>query len=213
MKDWIKGWVWGVLLGSLLLSGGWWAWGAISQEVGINIKGSTTWKPWKDYTEITDALTTQQGVPGVVVYANAGNTAGENIYPIAPVPVGNNLSASTYSLQTASLGYAATSTTAWAPLSTFTTMADNNAPFSTGGSMLAVRNFGILLDAGAACTGGCAERIRATTSNTLAQTAAIGIQAVAPYSAWSVTSTPAANTQATATKALIASTQHVATSI
>lgn len=60
-------------------------------------------------------------------------------------------------------------------------------------------------------TGGDFDRVRALDSLTLASTTALGIQAIGQLSTWSETDTPAAATQATASKAAAAAVFHVAT--
>jgi hypothetical protein len=66
----MKKFILGLLIGGILLSGGWFAWGAIQSQTGINVyapvpaSGSTTniWWPVKDISQFVDANNISTGV-------------------------------------------------------------------------------------------------------------------------------------------------------
>ncbi len=68
-----------------------------------------------------------------------------------------------------------------------------------------------LYNGGAAATS--IDRGRSASAANLAAQSGIGVELTAPPGMWAINSMPAANTQATASKAAVASTRHVATSI
>jgi len=75
----------GILIGGLLLSGGWFAWGAISSQVGLNLYhvATTSWKPQRSIpqspalgTSLVDSTTGVQSLNapavGAVLYGSSG---------------------------------------------------------------------------------------------------------------------------------------------
>jgi hypothetical protein len=77
----------GILIGGLLLSGGWFAWGAIQQEVGISAYQKTTiggvlgnsWQRVYNFAEIFNAGTTGLKTGALVVYPACNATASNTI--------------------------------------------------------------------------------------------------------------------------------------
>ena len=75
----MKKFIVGILLGGLLLSGGWFAWGAIQSQVGINVLNTATWKPVRDMAEII--LAGSGGVTtGVLSTADLCHASGSGSY-------------------------------------------------------------------------------------------------------------------------------------
>lgn len=200
----------GILLGGLLLSGGWFSYAAIQSEVGISLYDSVS-ASWKKIngTTLGNAGGFSPSDWGLFVinkpfYPEDTGTSYDQACGMGST---DSVSATTGCNKplTASIVFGLDGSSTWTAGRVLTPSSDTNSQVN----LLYTASLGLLSDGGSNWM-----RMKGTDATSLSASTTQGAVLTAPVSTWSVTNTPAANAQATASKAAGgAGVSHVATSI
>jgi hypothetical protein len=212
----MKKFILGILIGGLLLSGGWFAWAAVQTEVGINgwatVPSVDGWKRLRSEDITTNGTFTINTADDFALFTisqlyayDAGSTS--TLSSIGSEDMGTNpiTNSGANALWTSSFLYGRdVASSEWDAIS-------SKAPadgFSQQGAWVSTWS------SEAKWNGTTYDRGTGIDATTLTETVSTGATLVAPLSTWSVTHTPAAATVATISKAAGgASVRHVATTI